>query len=524
MGGLLTEKSSQTRSERNIDWVHRYCRVPEGRDVGKPVRLRGWQQNELRRIYDNPAGTRRAILSFGRKNGKSALAAILMLLHLCGPEARPNSQLFSAARSREQAAVLFSLAAKMIRMSPDLSAVVTVRDSAKQIVCPELGTVYRALSADASTAMGLSPSFCIHDELGQVKGPRDPLYEALETATGAQENPLSIVISTQAPTDADLLSLLIEDGLSGADPRVVVSLYSAPDDLDPFSDEAIKAANPAFGDFQNADETRAMAQDAKRMPSREAEYRNLILNQRVEMNAPFVSRAVWQECGGDPVEFDGLPIYGGLDLSEVSDLTALVLAAPSAGLWHIRPTFWLPSDGLADKARADRVPYDMWAREGWLDTTPGPTVDYAYVADYLADLFDRHDVRKIAFDRWNWRHLKPWLAKAGFTDAQLEGDAAVFEPMGQGFQSMSPALRDLESVLLNRKIRHGGHPVLEMCARNATVQADPAGNRKLSKIKSHGRIDGMVALAMAMSVAGTWQDNSEREANMNSFFASLQGA
>ena len=234
-----------------------------------------------------------------------------------------------------------------------------------------------------------------------------------------------------------------------------------------------------------------------------------------------MSRAVWQSCGGEPADFDGLPVYGGLDLSEVSDLTALVLAAPADVLWNIRPTFWLPGANLADKARNDRVPYDLWAQQGWLATTPGPTVDYAYVADHLAGVFDRYDVRKIAFDRWNWRHLKPWLAKAGFTEDQLEGDRAVFEPMGQGFQSMSPALRDLESALLNGKIAHGNHPVLEMCAKNATVQADPAGNRKLSKIKSHGRIDGMVALAMAMSVAGTWQDNTENEANMDSYFASL---
>jgi phage terminase large subunit-like protein len=152
------------------------------------------------------------------------------------------------------------------------------------------------------------------------------------------------------------------------------------------------------------------------------------------------------------------------------------------------------------------VPYDQWASEGWLQTSPGKTVDYEFVAAFLRDLCETQDVRKIAFDRWNWRHLKPWLAKAGFDEDQLEGDAAIFEQMGQGFQSMSPALRDLESAILNQKIAHGGHPVLTMCAANATVQADPAGNRKLSKMKSHGRIDGMVALAMAMAVAGTWQE------------------
>lgn len=503
---MKRKPAAQTRAERNIAWIEDYCRIPEGKDVGKPVKLREWQRHELTRIYDNPHGTRRAILSFGRKNGKTALSAFILLLHLCGPEARPNSQLFSAAQSRDQAAILFSLAAKTVRMSPDLSAVVVIRDTAKQLACTELGTLYRALSADASTAYGLSPVLIVHDELGQVKGPRSELYEALETATGAQENPLSIVISTQAPTDADLLSLLIEDGLSGQDPRVVVSLYTAPETLDPFTEEAIRLANPAFGDFQNAQETLAMAEDARRMPSREQEYRNLILNQRVDASAPFVSRKVWADCGGPVVSnLDGLPVYAGLDLSEVSDLTALVLVAPVEMVWNVKPTFWLPGHNLAEKARADRVPYDIWARDGWLQTTPGKTVDYEYVAAHLWGLSQRYDLRKIAFDRWNWRHLKPWLLKAGFTEDQLEGDAAIFEQMGQGFQSMSPALRDLESALLNQRIAHGGHPVLTMCAANATVQSDPAGNRKLSKIKSHGRIDGMVALAMAMSVAGTWQ-------------------
>lgn len=499
-------KPALSRGDRAIDWIESYCRIPEGRDVGKPFRLREWQQAELRKIYDSPNGTRRAILSFGRKNGKTALAAVIALLHLCGPEARANSQLFSAAQSRDQAAILFALAAKIVRMSPDLSQYVGIRDTAKQLYCDELGTLYRALSAEASTAYGLSPVLIIHDELGQVKGPRSELYEALETATGAQEAPLSIIISTQAPTDADLLSLLIEDGLSGQDPRVVVSLHTAPPELDPFSEEAIRAANPAFGDFQNATETLAMAEDARRMPSREPEFRNLILNQRVDMNAPFISRRIWQECSGPVIEsFKGLPVFGGLDLSEVNDLTALVLVAPVEAVWHVRPTFWLPGANLADKARSDRVPYDVWAKDGWLQATPGPTVDYEFVAEYLWSLCQSSDVRKIAFDRWNWRHLKPWLLKAGFDEPQLDGDAAIFEQMGQGFQSMSPALRDLESAILNGRIAHGGHPVLTMCAANATVQADPAGNRKLSKSKSHGRIDGMVALAMAMSVAGTWE-------------------
>lgn len=488
----------QTRGNRNVKWIEEYCRIPEGRDVGKPVKLRPWQKKEIRRIYDNPAGTRRAILSFGRKNAKTTLSAFLLLLHLCGPEARPNSQLFSAAQSRDQAAILFALAAKIVRMSPDLQSVVVIRDTAKQLFCPDLGTLYRALSAEASTAYGLSPVFIVHDELGQVRGPRSELYEALETATGAQDDPLSIVISTQAPTEADLLSILIDDALENHDPRVVVSLYTSPIEDDPFAEATIRKANPAFGDFLNAREVLAMAADAERMPSREAEYRNLVLNQRVEASSPFVSRAVWQSCGDPVADLNGVPVYAGLDLSAVNDLTALVLVGRVDGAWHVKPTFWLPKDGLADKSRQDRVPYDIWHKDGHLLAAPGRSVDYEYVAEYLKGVFDHHDVRKLAFDRWGFRHLKPWLLKAGFTEEDIE---AKFVEFGQGFQSMSPALRTLEGELLNGRVAHGGHPVLAMCAANAVVQSDPAGNRKLAKHKSAGRIDGLVALTMAMGVA-----------------------
>lgn len=501
---------AETRAERNIRWCEEHLRIPEGRFVGKPMRLAPFMRDDFIAIYDNPHGTRRAIISRGRKNAKTTECAMILLLHLCGPEASPNSQLFSAAQSREQAAVLFALAAKMVRMSPTLAPFVGIRDTAKQLYCDDLGTLYRALSADASTAFGLSPVLTIHDELGQVKGPKSQLYEALETATAAQEEPLSIIISTQAPTDADLLSVLIDDAAKERNPRTVLRFQTAAPSLDPFSVEAIRQANPAFDLFMNKDEVLEMAEDARNMPSRQPEYENLVLNRRVEMHSPFVSRTVWLSCGGDvAASFKGLPVYGGLDLSEVSDLTALVLAAPIDGVWHIKPTFWLPGKSLAEKSRADRVPYDVWEKEGHLVKTAGPTVDYEYIAEHLRGLFDTLDIRKIAFDRWNWRHLKPWLAKVGFEESQLEGDAAVFEQFGQGFQSMSPALRDLESAILNQKIAHGNHPVLSMCAANATVQTDPAGNRKLSKMKSHGRIDGMVALAMAMSVAGSYQPKPE---------------
>jgi phage terminase large subunit-like protein len=491
-----------SRAERNIQWIEAYLRVPEGRDVGKPVRLRDWQKNELRKIYDNPAGTRRAILSFGRKNGKTAFAAFVTALHLCGPEAKRNSQLFSAAQSRAQAAVLFELAAKMVRMNEDLSAEVDIKDSRKELVCRELGVVYRALSADATTAFGLSPSLIIHDETGQVRGPRSPLYEALETAVGAQDDPLSIVISTQAPNDGDLLSLLIDAALTKADPRVVISLYTTPvEEEDPFSERAVRAANPAFGDFQSAKETMQMASEARNMVSREPEYRNYVLNQRVEVNSPFITRSVWSKCGGELLpSFAGMKVYAGLDLSSANDLTAFVMVAQVGNVWHVKPTFWLPSQGLAEKARAEHQPYDIWHDQGFLETTPGPTVDYEFIAEYIWGQSSKVDLQRVAFDRWGYRILSPHLKRAGFREDQLTGDDALFQEFGQGMQSMSPALREVETLILNQRLVHGNNPVLTMCAANTKVIRDPAGNRKLDKSNPLAKIDGVIAMIMGLMV------------------------
>lgn len=501
-----------TRGERNIAWIEAMCFIPEGKFVGHPVQLRDWQRRVVCDIYDSP--TRRAIVSFGRKNAKTTLASLLLLLHLVGPEARANSQLFSAAQSRDQASILFNLAAKIVRLSPDLRDHVVVRDTAKQLACPELGTLYRALSAEASTAYGLSPVFVVHDELGQVKGPRSELYEALETAAGAQEEPLSIVISTQAPTDADLLSVLIDDAKTGADPRVKLSLFTADEELDPFCEEAIRQANPAFGDFLNSDEVLAQAADAKRMPAREAAYRNLVLNQRVNMASPFVSRSVWVACGDKPDEsvFYENPVYAGLDLSARNDLTALVLVAHDGERFHVKPYFWVPEVGMSDRAHRDRVPYEVMVRDGDMIATPGASVDYDFVAAQIAEISTDMDLRAIAFDRWRMDFLIKELARIGIewpvtTLNENIPQGTVLIKHGQGFADMPPALDALEAELLNKRIAHGNHQVLSWNAANAVAVRNAAGDRKFEKAKSTGRIDGLVALAMALRVAGAMKDD-----------------
>ncbi len=446
-------------------------------------------------------------MSFGRKNAKTTLAALLTLLNLCGPEARPNGQLYSAAQSREQAGILFGLASKIVRLSPELRQYILIRDTAKQLFCSELGTLYRALSAEASTAYGLSPVFVVHDELGQVRGPRSELYEALETAAGAQDDPLSLVISTQAPNDADLLSLLIDDAATGADPKTKLFLFTALITLDPFSDEAIRAANPAYGDFLNAVEVRDQAESARRLPAREAAYRNLVLNQRVVMESPWISQSAWVACESevDRSQLLGQTSFGGLDLSGKNDLTALSLVFPGEETIAIN-FFWTPQEGLADRAPRDRAPYDVWAKQGFITPTPGRSIDYAFAALQVKAAIEDFGLRELAFDRWRIDDFCRELEEIGVTyeilDFGKEPEGSpnlILRPHGQGFRDMGPAVDALETAVLNGTLRVERNPAMTMCSANAVVTADPAGSRKFDKRpgKSTGRIDGLVALSMA---------------------------
>lgn len=489
-------KKKMGRADKVIAFIEEYLMVPDGADVGKPVKLRRWQKEIIREIYDGK--TRRYVLSMARKNGKTALIAMLVLAHLIGPEARRNAQIYSAAQSRDQAAIVFSLAAKMARMSADLNANVIVRDSAKELFSPLTGVRYRALSADATTAYGLSPVLVIHDELGQVIGERSELYDALETAMGAHSDPLSIVISTQAPNDGDLLSKLIDDALAAEDKgRTKVKLFAADPEDDPWSIETWKKANPALGDFRSLDDMRDRAAIAKRLPSEENAFRNLLLNQRVSAEEMLLSPTVWKLNGGevDYGLFNRAPVWIGVDLAATRDLTAIVATAQDdEGNWHLRPWFFLPGDGLLERAQRDRVPYDVWVSKGLLTLSPGKALEYDFVAKTVVPVISNWDVRAIAYDRWQFEHLKQAFSRMGY-------EPPFLEDFGQGYKTMTPAIRTFETVTLEGRVRHGMHPILTRHASNARATMGDAGERKLTKKKSTGRIDGIVATVMALHAA-----------------------
>ncbi len=499
------EASGLDRAERVIAFCE-FLPITQGKLAGTQLVLREWQKDFIRAVYaeddEGERPIRTAVLSVGRKNGKTQLAAALALCHLAGPESEARGEVYCAANDKTQAGKLYLEMRAIVRACPWLECRVNTTDFRKQMEVLDGdgdGSIFAALSSDAATKHGLSPSFVVYDELGQTKG-RD-LYEALDTAMGARDNPLMVVISTQAADDLAPMSELIDYGQrvnSGeiTDTSFHCTLYAAAADAQIMDREAWAAANPALGDFRSLSDVKRQAEQATRMPAKEHGFRNLILNQRVSAHVRFLTKSEWDANGGevDLEAMKGRTCFAGLDLSAARDLTAFVMVFPDdAGGFDVVPQFFLPEIGLRDRAEADRVPYDVWARQKHLTAIPGAVVDPSYVCQAIADAASRYDLRLMAYDRWRINLLKLEFEKMGVEIPMAEH--------GQGFRDMSVAVDKLERLVVEGKLRHGDNPILSMCAANSIITSDPAGNRKLDKARSNGRIDGLVALAMALAVA-----------------------
>jgi len=448
---------------------------------------------------DGARMVRRAVLSIGRKNGKTLLAACLVLVHLVGPEAERNGEIYSAANDREQAGQVFKTAKQMVDAEPELAALLNVVPSTKTIACYANGSFYRALSAEVGTKHGLNPTFVIFDELAQAKS-RD-LYDVLDTSMGARAEPLFLAISTQSNDPEHILSKLIDDGLSGEDPTTVCHLYAAPEECDLLDEAGWRAANPALGDFRSLEELAVLMAKAKRLPAEEPKVRNLYLNQRVSPSSTLISRVDWLGCKGDAAWRPGEKIYLGLDLSAKVDLCALVGVTAEDGS-RARAWFWKPGDLIDEHERRDRVPYRVWLEQGRLEAVAGRSIHPRAVALKIAELSSQYEVVGLAFDRWGIASLLREFDEVGLEAHPFgdPGDGVPLVPWGQGFKDMSPALDALETAVLHDELVHDGHPVLTWNVGNAIAVTDPAGGRKIDKSKARFRIDGAVALAMALGL------------------------
>lgn len=494
---MATRKES--RAQRILRFIDTYCLTPEGAAVGKPLKLAPFQRKFIREVYDNPNGTRQAILGIARKNGKSALIAALVLAHVVGPEKKQNAQLVVGALSRDQAALIFHLAEKMLNLQPAFEGLFKTVHSGKRIVGLKANTEFRALASEGTTAHGLSPILAILDEVGQVKGPTTPFLDAILSSQGAHDAPLTIMISTQAASDADFFSLRIDDALRSGDKHTVCHMYQADKDSDLLDEKQWKKANPALGLFRSKKDLEEQLKQASRIPALESSARNLLLNQRISLDSIWLAPSVWKQNSSEPdlrLFQDGRQVAMGLDLSMRTDLTACVLSClGDDGHAHLLPFVFAPQTGMKEREMRDRAPYTTWTNNGQMIAVPGATLSYDWLFDWLNQKLEALSISVdvVAFDRWRIAEARAASERVGFVPA-------LWQECGQGYQSMSPRIEYFESLLLENKIHHGGHPLLNMAASNAVVQRDPAGNRKLEKSKSTQRIDPIQAAVMSLGI------------------------
>lgn len=447
---------------------------------------------------DGRRAVRRAILSIARKNGKTALIAALVLAHLVGPEAITNGEIYSAANDREQAAQVFKVARQIVEADQELLDLVTVVPSTKTLLAKSNGSIYRAISAEAGTKHGMNPTFVIYDELAQAKN-RD-LYDVLDTSMGARSEPLFVTISTQSNDPEHILSKLIDDGLGGEDETTVCHLYAAEEECALLDEAQWREANPALGDFRSFDDLAVLARKAVRLPAEEPKFRNLYLNQRVAPVSTLFAKVDWMKRAGDAQWRDGESVWLSADMSAKIDLTAIG-GVSDEDRDRVQAWFFKPEDLLEEHERRDRFPYRQYVREGWIEAIPGRTIHPRAVALRIADLTQRYNVLGLAYDRWQIDHLLREFDDIGLQASKAgEGDGLQLHAWGQGYRDMAPAIDAMETSILTDELVHPGNPVLTWNIANAVATTDPAGGRKLDKSKARFRIDGAVAMAMALGL------------------------
>ena len=459
--------------------------------------LRPWQVRILKQLFrrrkDGRRQYRSALLMLPRKNGKSELAAAIALYGLLA-DGETGAEVYSAAADRDQASLVFNVAAQMVRNDPQLDAECYIVPSQKRIEHRGSGSVYRAISADAPTKLGYNASMVLYDEL--LSAPNRRLYEVLSTSMGGRTNPLFLSISTAGYDRHSILWELYQHAKRvlenpKLDPTFLPILYEAPIDADWTDEKVWRKANPALGDFRDLEDMRILAQRAKEIPAQENSFRRLYLNQWTEQASRWIQMPAWDACQApiDRATLRGRQCYVGMDLSSTSDLTALVAVFPDERGFDVLARCFVPSDRLHDRRRPDRAPYEHWAREARITAIPGPSVDYEVVRTTLLEWCAEFDVRMIAYDPWNATDLISRLEKV---------DNLPCVKMGQTYAWLSAPTKSLERAILTQQLRHDGDPVLRWCVSNVAVESDPAGNLKPSKVASTERIDAVVALIMAV--------------------------
>ncbi len=476
----------------------------KGTWAGKPFELIDWQERIVRDLFGivKENGYRQfstAYVEIPKKQGKSELAAAIALLLTCG-DGEERAEVYGAAADRQQASIVFEVAADMVRMNPALSKRVKILASQKRIIYRPTGSFYQVLSAEAYSKHGFNVHGVVFDELHTQPDRR--LFDVLTKGSGdARAQPLFFLITTAGTNENSIgyeTHAKAADILAGRkhDQTFYPVIFGAEREED-WTDPAVwEKANPSLGITVPVEKVAAACESARQNPAEENAFRQLRLNQWVKQTVRWMPMEAWDACGGPVVadDLEGRVCYGGLDLSSTTDITALSLVFPPEAEdepYRVLPYFWVPEDSLEQRVLKDHVPYDLWQRQGYLQTTEGNVVHYGFIEAFIEDLSTRFNIREIAFDRWGAVQMTQNLDAMGLTVV----------PFGQGFKDMSPPTKELMKLVLEKKIAHGKNPVLRWMMDNIHVRRDPAGNIKADKEKSTEKIDGAVATIMALDRA-----------------------
>lgn len=471
---------------------------------GKPFELIDWQEQIVRDVFGilKPNGFRQfntAYIEIPKKQGKSELAAAVALLLTCGDD-EERAEVYGCAAERQQASIVFDVAADMVTMCPALNKRVKILRSQKRLIYKPTESFYQVLSAEAYSKHGFNIHGVVFDEL-HIQ-PNRKLYDVMTKGSGdARMQPLYFLITT-AGTDTNSICWEVHqkarDILEGRkhDPTFYPVIYGASEEDDWTNQKVWKKANPSLGITVGIDKVKAACESAKQNPAEENAFRQLRLNQWVKQAVRWMPMEKWDKCAFavDPQALMSRACYGGLDLSSTTDITAFVLVFPPVDdddKFYILPFFWMPEDNIDLRVRRDHVPYDAWLKQGQLFTTEGNVVHYGFIEKFIEELGTKYNIREIAFDRWGAVQMVQNLDGLGFTVV----------PFGQGFKDMSPPTKELMRLTLDQKLAHGGQPVLRWMMDNIYIRTDPAGNIKPDKEKSTEKIDGAVATIMALDRA-----------------------
>lgn len=486
-----------------VMFIESLCHT-KGTWAGKKFELIDWQERIIRDLFGvlKPNGYRQfntAYVEIPKKQGKSELAAAVALLLCCG-DGEERAEVYGCAADRQQATIVFDVAADMVRMCPALNKRVKILASQKRIIYEPTNSFYQVLSAEAYSKHGFNIHGVVFDELHTQ--PNRKLFDVMTKGSGdARMQPLYFLITT-AGTDTNSICYethqKAKDILDGRkiDPTFYPVIYGA-DESDDWTDPAVwRKANPSLDITVGIDKVEAACNSAKQNPGEENSFRQLRLNQWVKQAVRWMPMEKWDACAFpiDEDELEGRVCYGGLDLSSTTDITAFVLVFPpldEEDKYIVLPYFWVPEDTLDLRVRRDHVPYEVWEKQGRLETTEGNVIHYGYIEKFIQRLGEKFNIREIAFDRWGAVQMVQNLEVMGFTVV----------PFGQGFKDMSPPTKELMKLVLEKRIAHGGHPVLRWMMDNIYIRTDPAGNIKADKEKSTEKIDGAVATIMALDRA-----------------------